>query len=48
MVRMESYPFDIGRLVIRLSEMVWKGIAFGTTVMGNSGALGHTVFGLVI
>jgi hypothetical protein len=34
--------------VIRSSEMVWKGIAFKTTVMGSSGALGHTVFSLVI
>ena len=46
-VRIESYPFESSRSVMRSHAMVSKGCAFGFVVMEYVGILGFVVFDLV-
>ena len=47
-VMIESKPSESGSLVMKSMLMTSKGIAFGVTVMGLSGAFGMFVRGLVL
>ena len=47
MVRIESYPFEMGRSTMRSHAMVSKGCAFGLMVIGYVGILGFVVLDLV-
>ena len=38
-VRIESYSWDSGSLMIKSIAIVWKGRAFGSVVMGKLGGL---------
>jgi hypothetical protein len=47
-VKMASKPSDTGRSVMRSMATVLNGIASMTGVIGKGGALGHTVFTLLL